>query len=121
MQLQVDCSQPSTASGKRHFAQTAKNPWWINFMTIGESKLENKVSEISRNSWTNWIDNTWTPDCLRLEMSRVNHLWLGFGLCKFPLKTSIFSIFTLQVKKSCRFKKYPGQRQVGLLFTADQK
>jgi len=42
---------------------------------------------------------------------------------KFPLETSNFSIFSIRVKKlsSCRVKKYPGQRNVGLLFTAGQK
>jgi len=57
----------------------------------------------------------------RVGSSQVSHLWFGIG--KFPLKTSNFTIFSLQVKKisSSWVKKYPGQRWVCLLFTAGQK
>jgi len=48
---------------------------------------------------------------------RVSHLWFGFEFGKFPLKMSIFLIFF----SLGRVKKYLGQRQVGLLFTAGQK
>jgi len=54
---------------------------------------------------------------------RVGHLWFGFGFGKFSLKMSNFSIFSLRVKKISLgwVKKYPGQRHVGLLFSAGQK
>jgi len=47
----------------------------------------------------------------------------GFGFGKFLLKLSNFAIFSLMIKKisSGWVKKYPGQRRVGLLFTAGQK
>jgi len=44
----------------------------------------------------------------------VSHSWFGFEFGKFPLKMSNFSIFF----SSGRVGKYPGQRRVGLLFTA---
>jgi len=40
---------------------------------------------------------------------------LGLDLENFPLKRQIFQFFPL------RNKKYPGQRQFGLLFTVGQK
>jgi len=49
-----------------------------------------------------------------VELGRVSHFWFGFG--KFPLKIPNFSLFF-----PVRVKKYPGQRRVDLLFTADQK
>jgi len=61
---------------------------------------------------------------------QVNFLWLGSGQTfiyslglnseNFPYKPQIFS---LRIKKpsSGQVKKYPGQRRVGLLFTAGQK
>jgi len=55
---------------------------------------------------------------------RVSHLWFGFNwVRKISPKTSKISIFSLGVKKvsSGQVKKYPGQRQVGLLFIAGQK
>jgi len=55
----------------------------------------------------------------------VSHFLFGFGFGKFPLKLKMskFSIFSLRFKKISLgwVKKYPGQRQVGLLFTASQK
>jgi len=49
------------------------------------------------------------------DAGQVSHLWFGIG--KFPLKMSNFSIFF----SSGQVKKYMGQRQVGLLFNAGQK
>jgi len=49
----------------------------------------------------------------------VSHLWLGYGFGKFPLKN--FFLFGSKKISSGRVKKYPGRRQVGLLFTAGQK
>jgi len=50
-----------------------------------------------------------------------SNLWV---LEIFPLKTSNFSISSLRVEKKShqvKSKEYPGQRQVGHLFTAGQK
>jgi len=55
---------------------------------------------------------------------RVSHLWFGFEFGKFPLKTSNFLIFLPFGSKKISsgwVNKYPGQRRVGLLFTAGQK
>jgi len=43
---------------------------------------------------------------------------LGSGLENFPLKSQIFQFFSVRVKKIALgwVKKYPGQRQVSLLF-----
>jgi len=55
-------------------------------------------------------------------LGRVSHLLFGVDFEKFALKTSNFSIFfSSGQKKSRRVQKYPGQRRVGLLFTAGQK
>jgi len=53
----------------------------------------------------------------------VSHLWIGFGFGKFNLKIPNFQFFPLRVKKISLgwVKKYLGQRQVSLLFTAGQK
>jgi len=52
---------------------------------------------------------------------QVSHLWFGFG--RFPLKISNISIFfPLDQKNSSDWvKKYPGHRQVSLLFSVGQK
>jgi len=60
----------------------------------------------------------------RVGLGQVSHLWFVFEQGKFPLKMSNFSIFLFGSKKrSLRgwVEKYPGQGQVGLLFTAGQK
>jgi len=48
---------------------------------------------------------------------------LGLGLENFPQKSQIFKFFSPRVKKIALgwVKKYPGQSQVSLLFTGDQK
>jgi len=75
-------------------------------------------------------DGTWSKFLTRVGSCKffvawVSHLWFGFGLGleKFPLKFQKLQFFSLQIKKisSGRVKKYLGQRQVGLLFTAGQK
>jgi len=55
--------------------------------------------------------------------SRVSHLWFRFGFGKFTLKSQTSQFFSLRVKKisSGHVKKYLGQRQVSLFFTAGQK
>jgi len=55
--------------------------------------------------------------------SRSGSAIYGLGLKNFPSKCQIFQFFSLLVKKisSGRVKKCPGQRRVGLLFTAGQK
>jgi len=66
----------------------------------------------------------WVGSIFLLGSGRVSHLWFWFRFGdKFPQKISNFSIFPLWVKKisSSHVKKYPGQRQVGLLFTTGQK
>jgi len=35
----------------------------------------------------------------RVGSGRVSHLWFGFEFGKFPLKMSIFQLFSLRVKK----------------------
>jgi len=65
------------------------------------------------------------------NLGRVNFLLLGsgrdsclwYGVGKFTLKMSNFSIFSFRVKKitSIWVKKYPGQSRVGFLLTAGQK
>jgi len=52
------------------------------------------------------------------DPSRVSHLWFGFEFGKFPIK--FFNFFPFRSKKisSGRVRKYPGQRRVGILFTA---
>jgi len=53
----------------------------------------------------------------------VSHLRVGFEFGKFHIKIKKISFFALQVKKISLggVKKYPGQRQVGLLFTKGPK
>jgi len=57
------------------------------------------------------------------RLGRVTHLWFRFGLRKFPLKITNFQFFSFGSKNISPggVKKYPGQRWVGLLFTAGQK
>jgi len=64
-----------------------------------------------------WVSFLW------LGSGWVSHLWFGLEFGKFPLKCQIFQFFSLWVKKNLfgRVKKYPGQRQVSLLFAAGQK
>jgi len=55
---------------------------------------------------------------------RVSHLWFGLESGKVLQKTSNFSIFFYFGSKKIslgQVKKYPHQRQVGLLYTAGQK
>jgi len=61
------------------------------------------------------------PGQKNFDSGQVSHLWFGVG--KFSPETSNFSIFFLRIKKTSvgQVNKYPGQRQVGLLFTAGQK
>jgi len=57
----------------------------------------------------------------RVRSGRVSNPWFEFE--KFPQKMSNFSIFFPSDQKNLFgwVKKYPGQRRVGLLFTAGQK
>jgi len=60
----------------------------------------------------------------QIFVARVSYLWFGYGFGKFPLKMSNFSIFCPSGQKNVigvGLKKYPGQSQVSLLFTAVQK
>jgi len=53
---------------------------------------------------------------------RVGSAIFGMGLENFPKKSQIFNFFPFRSKKFlCRIQKYPGQRWVGLLFTAGSK
>jgi len=54
---------------------------------------------------------------------QVSHIWYVFGFGNFHLKIPIFSIFCPLVKKISlgRVGNYPGQSQVGFLFTVGQK
>jgi len=59
-----------------------------------------------------------------LRVHQVSHLWFGFGFGKFPLKITNFQFFCSSNQQKIlmgRAKKYPGQSQASLLFTADQK
>jgi len=60
---------------------------------------------------------------LLLGSGQVSHLWFESGIGKFPLKVPNFSILPFGSKKisSGWVKKYPGQRRIGVLFTAGQK
>jgi len=59
----------------------------------------------------------------RVGLGQVSHPWFEYGFGKFPLKMSNFSIFCPSGQKISldQVKKYPGQRQFGLFFTAGQK
>jgi len=58
----------------------------------------------------------------RVGSSQVSHLWFGFEFVNFFLKMSNFFLSGQKNKISSGWvKKYLGQRQVSLLFTAGQK
>jgi len=60
----------------------------------------------------------------RVRSGRLSHLWFGLEFGKFPLKMSNFSIFFPSGQKKIAsgwVGKYPGQSQVGLLFTGGHK
>jgi len=77
----------------------------------------------SDGSWSNFFD-LGQVYFLWLGSGWVSHRWFGFGFGKFPKKTiKFFNIFHFGSKKISlgRVKKYPSQRQAGLLIFSSSK
>jgi len=62
-------------------------------------------------------------DSCQVGSGQFFNIWVGLGLENFHPKPPIFQFFPFESKKISLVwvKKYPGQGQVGLLFTAGQK
>jgi len=113
---------------------------------VGNGSILWKKLRASDGSGSKIFDPSWVGSSFSCS-GRVSHLWFGYGFGKFTLKSSNFQLFALRVKKmssglgqflaaqfgsgqpslvwkKCHWvgiKKYPGQRRVGLFFTAGQK